>query len=90
MRDHWFEWDDTKARANIRKHGVSFDLGRVAFMDTNWVDEDDPDAVELHYKRLCVFADVVYVVIYTERGDRVRIISARKANAHEQDTYLRQ
>jgi uncharacterized protein len=90
MRDDEFEWDDRKAAANERKHDVSFELARLAFDDPMSIDDGDPDPVEERYNRLCSFGDSLVVVCYTDRGDRVRIISARKANKHEQYIYQTQ
>lgn len=87
MRDDEFEWDDRKAAANERKHEVSFEFARLAFDDPMAIDEEDPDPDEARYNRLCCFDNSLVVVCYTDRGDRVRIISARKAHKHEQHIY---
>jgi uncharacterized DUF497 family protein/DNA-binding transcriptional regulator YiaG len=91
MRDDEFEWDDKKALTNERDHGVTFDLARHAFeTDDDWFEFDDPDPDEPRYNRLCVVmvddVEVVLHITYTERGPRIRIISARKALSHEQRT----
>jgi uncharacterized protein len=88
MRDGEFEWDDRKATQNLRKHGVSFDEARRAFADAKSVDEDDPDPDEERYKRLCELDHRILVVIWTNRGKRIRIISARPASKHEQQVYI--
>ncbi len=92
MRDNAFEWDDNKAQTNERDHGVTFELARHAFeTDDHWFDFDDADPDELRYNRLCaVIIDDIAVVLhitYTERGRRIRIISAREALGHEPRTY---
>ena len=87
MRDEDFEWDDAKAASNLSKHNVSFETARLAFADPNWVDGDDPDLDEERFNRICMHVGRTYMVIYTERGIRTRIISARKANRHEQALY---
>jgi uncharacterized protein len=87
MRDDEFEWDDWKAAVNVRKHDVSFELARAAFSDPMAIDDEDPDPDEERYNRLCGFGNCIVVVCYTDRGARVRIISARKANKHEQFIY---
>lgn len=90
-----YEWDAKKAAANLRKHRVSFGeaasvfLDRLAltFADPDHSDEEDREiTIGLSSKRRVLF------VSHCERGDRVRIISARKATAkersqHEQGTY---
>lgn len=87
MRDEDFEWDDAKAASNLRKHSVSFETARLAFADPAWVDGDDPDLDEERFNRICMHDGRTYMIIYTERGTRTRIISARKANRHEQALY---
>lgn len=78
-----FEWDGAKAEAYVLAHGVSFNLARTVFRDTFAVErvDDREDYGE---------GNVVLFVAYTEREDRVRIISARRATQNEQDDYLRQ
>jgi len=84
-----FEWDDDKARKNFAKHGVSFELASAAFDDDpEFIEFDDPDPSEERYKRLCRLDTRIYVVNYTERSDRTRIISARLASTREQQDYF--
>jgi uncharacterized protein len=90
MRDDEFEWDDRKAEENPRKHGVSFEHARAAFHDPDGIDEDDPDPHEKRFSRLCRLNREVFVVVYTERGKRARILSARVATKHEQRNYFEQ
>ena len=90
MQDDEFEWDDDKAKSNFRKHEVSFETARLAFDDPNWIDVREPDPDEDRYKRTCMHEGRLYVVLYVERGSRTRIISARRANRHEQDIYFDQ
>jgi uncharacterized DUF497 family protein len=90
MRDDEFEWDDRKARRNARDHGFTFEQARLAFDDPDSIDRLDPDPDEERFKRLCRIDQRVLVVIWTNRGNRTRIISARPANKHEQQAYFRQ
>ena len=90
MRDNEFEWDDRKAASNLRKHNVSFGLARLVFADPLAIDDADEDEPEDRFRRIGIAHGIVLVVIYTMRGERVRIISARKASKREQDTYFRQ
>ena len=82
MRDDRFEWDDAKARGNWRKHRVSFD-------DLNAVDriDDTMDYGEDRYRVIGIVSGVLLSVAYTERGERIRIISARKADSREATDY---
>jgi hypothetical protein len=90
MRDDEFEWDDDKAASNFDKHRVMFEQARAAFADPDSIDREDPDPHEERFTRMCRLGQHVFVVIWTERGNRTRIISARLATKHEQQTYFRQ
>ena len=87
MRDDEFEWDDGKAASNIVKHNVSFETARFAFDDPDQLEFDEPDPDELRYQRICLHGLDLYVVIYSERHTRIRIISARRASTYEQHLY---
>ncbi len=84
-----FEWDKSKAADNFRKHGVSFELAATAFRDplgVEWL--DDREAYGEERIILLGMADgTILQVVYTERKQRTRIISARRATRHEQDYY---
>ena len=85
-----FEWDPAKAKANIAKHGVSFEDAQEVFEDLHAIELLD-DA--LNEERWCLLGRAhahILVVIYTERGNKVRIISARQASKREQKIYLEQ
>jgi uncharacterized protein len=83
VQDDQFEWDDAKAESNRRKHGVSFDVACKAFNDPNGLDEVDHDPDEVRWTRTGMTRSGILVIITTERGHRIRIISARRANRHE-------
>jgi len=92
MEDEKFEWDDEKASANIRDHGVGFEQATSAFADpfaVEWIDDREVYGEE-RSGLLGMFGGQVLTVIYTERGDRIRIISSWRATRHEQDFYYRQ
>lgn len=82
-----FEWDDQKAASNRRKHQVSFEEAAEAMRDPLAVDFEDV----AHPDNLLTLAmsprDRILYVVTTERGDRVRIISARVATSHERRSY---
>jgi len=92
MRDEEFEWDDVKAAANWHAHGVSFDDAVKAFRDRFAVErfDDREDYGEERVNLLGMYQGVILQVTYTERGERKRIISARRATRHEQDDYYRE
>jgi len=84
-----FEWDDDKEEANYAKHGIPFELAVRLFDDPFRLEiEDDRfDYGEERFITLGLIDGRVYVVIYTLRDNRCRIISARKANARESKRY---
>jgi len=85
-----FTWDPAKAGANLRKHGVSFIEASTAFADSLSVTIPDPDhsAGEERFV-LMGLSDRgrLLVVAHAERGDLIRIISARLATRRERKTY---
>lgn len=89
MRDDEFEWDDRKARSNLRKHGISFEVARRAFNDHAAIDrlDDSEDYGEERYLLIGEASGRLVAVIYTLRGTHTRIISARKAELDEQEDY---
>lgn len=86
-----FEWDAAKAERNLVKHGVSFEAARCVFDDVFAFERFDFDSEpgEIRHVVTGIVNDVILTVVYTERGERIRIISARKATKHEQREYYR-
>ena len=84
-----FEFDPAKARTNLRKHGVSFSHAEQALRDPMAYTIDDPDsASERRFVTLGMDAlGRVLVVVHTQRGERARLIAARKASRGEADRY---
>ena len=86
-----FEWDSDKAEINWQKHKVRFEIAARVFLDENNFEDYD----ELHsdfedrYK-IIGKVDEILVVIYAEREDRNRIISARYATKREENDYYEQ
>lgn len=85
-----FEWDPAKAASNLRKHGISFEAAQGAFADWNAIERIDDDPDESRFVRLGMAGGDVLFVIYTERKNTIRIISARKATKREQEIYFKQ
>jgi uncharacterized DUF497 family protein len=85
-----YEWDDRKAAANLRKHGVDFADAIAALEDTNRLEEIDSRFV-YDDERICVIGmahgKVLFVVVTLPDEETCRIISARKATRHEQERY---
>ena len=88
-----FEWDNNKAASNTRDHeGVTFEQAAAAFSDpfaVEWLDEREDYGEERGVLLGMTGGQLLYVA-YAERGDNIRIISARRATRHEQDIYFRQ
>ena len=85
-----FEWDSAKAAKNFRKHRVLFEEASSVFYDPLAVTGADPDHSEAE-DRLITFgvssAGRLLVVSHTERGEAIRIISARRATRRERRIY---
>lgn len=85
-----FEWDLEKAENNYRKHGVSFETAQKVFGDPYAREDIDPLSSEYGEERILITGHAggrVLTVIYTERGECIRIISARRATKKEHDDY---
>ena len=85
-----FTWDRRKNRANLEKHGVSFDEATTVFADPLAASIPDPDHSEGEERFVTMgfsAGNRLIVVCHTEEGDTVRIISAREANSHERKKY---
>lgn len=85
-----FEWDLNKARRNIEKHGVSFEEAATAFADPRSFTRFDPDHSEREDRFLLLGATQagrLEVVSHTDRGESIRIISARLASTRERRAY---
>ena len=85
-----FEWDPDKAAANLQKHKVAFREGTSVLADPLSITILDPD----HSTDEQRFIDIglsanghILVVVYTERGERIRMISCRKATPAERRRY---
>jgi uncharacterized DUF497 family protein len=85
-----FEWDAQKATLNLRKHGIAFKDAQFVFDDAFATPSfDDAGYGEQRMMTTEMVNGVLLTVVYTERGDRTRLISARKATKHEQREYYR-
>ena len=86
-----FEWDESKARTNLRRHRVDFADAAAMFRDDRAITVTDDDPDEERYVTIGTDAlDRVLVAVYTMRGEHLRIISARRATAREQTEYEKQ
>ena len=82
------EWDDNKNKANKKKHKISFETAAEVFLDENRYEEYDELHSDDEYRIKTVgMVENVLTVIYTERGEKYRLISARKATKSEREKY---
>jgi uncharacterized DUF497 family protein len=90
-----FDWDVNKSQSNIAKHGISFEEAIAVFDDPNILTFEDN---RFNYGEIRLISIgqtllttqekiVIVVVVHTQRGQAIRLISARKANARERNLY---
>ncbi len=85
-----FEWDNVKDKANQQKHGVSFEEAKTVFNDPYSITIDDPTHSINENRFIEIGLSTNYrilVVVYTERQNKIRIISSRKATLTERRLY---
>lgn len=85
-----FEWDARKAKSNLAKHGVSFGEAATVLGDPSSLTITDPAHSQEEERFISLGkseAGRLLVVVFTERGDSMRIISARRASRRERLTY---
>jgi len=84
------EWDPNKAKQNLKKHGVSFEEAATIFEDPLSSTIDDPLHSEAEERFIIIGKSMqnrLLVVPHTDRGERIRIISARLATSRERVKY---
>ncbi len=87
-----FEWDEAKAKSNLKKHGISFETAAASFMDSNGVLMEDilhSDDEERFHWIGSVDNSIILLTVFAENGS-TRIISARYANKREVKIYVAQ
>jgi uncharacterized DUF497 family protein len=85
-----FEWDEEKAKENLRKHQVSFEEAKTVFNDPFSITIPDPQHSADEYRYIdvgCSSKGQILVVVYTERQPNIRIISCRRATKSERRVY---
>ncbi|HEY1253295.1 MAG TPA: BrnT family toxin [Terracidiphilus sp.] len=90
MQDELVEWDDDKAARNLRVHGVDFQEAMRIFEDPFAITIPDELHSEDEFRSITIgrsWLDKVLLVVHTERKERIRIISARKATPSERFQY---
>ena len=87
-----FEWDPIKALENDQKHGVTFKEASTSFADVSSITIYDPEHSDPEDRYVLLgmsAAGRLLVVVHVERGDNIRLISARPANPREASKYTR-
>jgi uncharacterized protein len=85
-----FEWDPLKARSNLAKHRVGFEEASTVFGDPLSLTIPDPEHSETEERYVTMgiaFTGKLFVVVHTDRGNNIRIISARRASRRERKSY---
>lgn len=86
-----FEWDDNKEQINIAKHGLDFTTAARVFEDENRLELYDEVHSDTEDRYITIGeingVAIIVFVVYTERGDAIRLISARKATKQERRAY---
>lgn len=84
-----FEWDTVKAQINFFKHGIDFETATLVFLDEHKIERHDTRYIYDEYRWIVIglIVPTVVIVVYTDRNDVTRIISARKANEQERAEY---
>jgi uncharacterized DUF497 family protein len=89
-----YEWDENKNRLNLEKHGLDFNLAIEVFSDPNSIVEDNREINGEIREQIIGKIDsetiIILFVVYTKRGNAIRIISARKASKRERYMYENQ
>jgi hypothetical protein len=85
-----FEWDERKSDANLKRHGVTFREAATVLADPLSITISDSDHSVSEKRFIDIglsYRERLLVVSYTERGDRIRLISARRATRSERKQY---
>jgi uncharacterized DUF497 family protein len=86
-----YEWDDAKRLINLRKHGIDFtDVPTVFENNVVTIEDDRYFYGEQRFVTFGMLQGRVIAIVHTEREERIRIISARKASKNEQQIYFEQ
>ena len=86
-----FEWDDQKEQINIQKHGIDFSTAALVFNDIYRIETYDSLHSDIEDRYITIgqinSITLIVMVVYTERTDVIRIISARLATTREKEAY---
>jgi hypothetical protein len=82
-----FEWDESKSNSNKSKHGIDFETAKNIFLDENRVEIITPYPIENRFINIGKLDGKLWTVIFTIRGNAVRIISVRRSREKEVKLY---
>lgn len=88
-----YEWDETKNKINLEKHGIDFKVAIEVFSDANAMVQFNREVDGEIRDQIIGKLDgeiVILFVVFTKRGQKIRLISARKANKQERAIYENQ
>jgi len=83
-----YEWDENKAARNLRHHGVAFEsVADFAWGEATIIEDDRKDYGERRWMAYGPIGERLHCLVFTVRGERIRVISLRKANSREVKRY---
>lgn len=82
-----FEYDPEKSRSNAAKHGIDFDAGQALWEDSGLLLLPSLHPDEPRYLAIGQIGGLHWTAVFTERGERVRLISIRRSRNEERDLY---
>lgn len=84
-----FEWDEEKNKQNLAKHGIDFQFAQCAFFDSQAIETfDRTDGDENRYRLIGAVQLDILLVVFVERAEnKIRLITARKADKNERECY---
>lgn len=86
-----FEWDNKKSRQNLERRGLSFDaVAQFDWSNAQVFTDDRKDYGEDRFQARGLIGSRLHILVFTLRGDAIRIISLRKANLRERRAYVRE
>ena len=84
-----FEWDETKRRSNIQRHGIDFEDAAAVFAgETITFLDDRCDYGEMRFLTFGLVWGEVVAIVHTETDEVIRVISVRRASKDEEETYF--
>lgn len=82
-----FEFDPKKSEANLEKHGLNFDQAKALWLDVNAVEVPAKSEAEIRKMLIAKHDGKIWAAVFTEREDKVRLISVRRAHKNEESLY---